>query len=433
MPKRILFAVLALLLLCLPACGRLEPMADTATEEKSGGKKREYPVVHDPLTWERINALPLATDDMTEDELRKLCTDYMRLQLTFEWTPSKDLEYTLGGIGKAMSFSRGRVYGGLPYRSLNANGNLYTVMEFYDPETGVLDPGNYPTSDFLGIIGNDCAASPFWAWNRVINSLRNFKDFETESGFTNTGLVPMNNLLPVGGYETVSEGDWDDGDGTRGIWERNGEQRMFEALAEVKPADGIIHFYPHTGTLPNANHLMMASSEATVVRRADGTIDGAKSYITILDQRSNLTTVHKETGTVHYEGGIDAVFTFDQLHEEYYIPFTFLEFLGLDPVEEAEAKLVCDGDHHLLSDLQKGSVEANYAVSHAKVTFTDEAGKECYSYIARPTLLNTRSFSLEKLLLVASSFHADGKKTCRIEVRLGSGHEICVFEGTVRQ
>lgn len=429
MKKILLFALLVAAVLCLAACGGLEPV--DATLPESTEEKREYPEVKNPLTWEQIQTIPLAKEGMTEDELRKICTDFMRLQLTFEWTPSKTLEYTLAGLNKPMIFYRGRVYGGFPYRSFNANGNLYTLMEFYDSETGVLDPGNYPTNDFLGIVGNDCASSPFWAWNRVINSNRNFKSFETESGFTNTGLIPENNLIPVGGYDTISQGDWEDGEGTRGVCLSNGKQKIFEAYTAIKPADGLIHYYPHTGVLSHANHLMMASSAATVVRREDGSIDGDKSFITILDQRSNLTTVHKDYGTVHYEGGVDAVFTFRQLFEEYYVPFTFLEFLGLDPVEPAEAELVCQGDSSLFSDLQKARITANYAISHAKVTFSDETGKECYSYLARPTLLNTRDFSMDKLFLNTASFHADGTKTCRIEVQLGSGHVFCVFEGTV--
>ena len=428
--------MLAFLCFCLPACSNAQipetaKTSETTEEVKSSTEEKpQYPLVANPLTWEKINAIPYADDSMTGDELRQICVDFMRLQLTFEWTPSKSFNYTLA-TKKSLAFYRGNVYGGLPYRSFDANGNIYTVMEFYDPETGVLDPGKRLGNDFAGIIGNDCASSPFWAWCRVINSNRNFKDFKTESGFTNTGLIPQNNLLPVGGYDTISQGDWEDGEGTRGVCLANGEQKMFEAYSAIKPADGLIHYYPHTGVLSHANHLMMASSEATVVRREDGSIDGEKSFITILDQRSNLTTVHKKTGTVHYEGGIDAVFTFSQLLEEYYIPFTFLEFLGLDPVEQAQALLSREGDR--FADLQKAVVTANYAISHAKVTFTDGAGKECYSYIARPLLLNTRSFSLEKLLLSTASFHADGEKICRIEVQLGSGHVICVFEGAVQK
>ena len=433
MKRTVLLTLLFLLLLCLSACSGLEPIEPTVTEETPQEERSDTPAVKNPLTWEEIDAIPFAKETMTEEELRKICTDFMRLQLTFEWTPSKNLEYTLAGLGKPMAFYRGRVYGGLPYRSFNANGNVYTVMEFYDPETGVLNSGKYPDNDFVGIVGNDCASSPFWAWNRVINSNRNFKDFKTESGFTNTGLIPQNNLLPVGGYTTIAEGDWEDGEGTRGICLENGRQKMFEAYAAIKPADGLIHYYPHTGVLSHANHLMMASSVATVVRRGDGTIDGEKSFITILDQRSNLTTVHTEHGTVHYEGGVDAVFTFHQLFEEYYIPFTFLEFLGLDPVEKAEATLLCQGDATRFSDLQKASISANYAISHAKVTFVDETGAECYSYIARPKLLNTRNFALDKLLLDTASFRADGTNTCKIQVRLGSGHEFCVFEGVIQK
>lgn len=432
MKKRLLCGALALLL-CLPSCGRLDPVeAPEQTEEVKTKTESGIPKVENPLTWEKIRAIPIATDDMTSDELRKICTDFMRLQLTFEWTPSKDLDYTLAVREKPMSFVRGRVYGGLPYRSGNANGNLYTVMEFYDPETGVLERGNYPSLDFAGIVGNDCASSPFWAWNRVVNSNRNFKDFETESGFTNTGLVPLNNLPSVGGYQLCSTETWDDGKGTRETCLQNGRQRIFQAYAALLPADGLIHFFPaNGGVLPSANHLMMCSSKATVVYAEDGSIDGGKSFVTVLDQRSNLTTVRKETGSVHYEGGVDAVFTFDRLFDEYYLPFTFLEFLGQDPVEPAHAFL--EGDTSSFGELQKATVKSNYAICHVRVTFTDEAGKERYSYLARPTLLNTRDFLLEKLLFSTSSFYADGKNTCRIDVFVGSGQEFTVFEGVLKK
>lgn len=441
MKRRILCGMLAFLCFCLPACSnaQISETAETSetTEEmkSSTEEKPQYPLVANPLTWEKINAIPYADDSMTSDELRQICVDFMRLQLTFEWTPLKTIQYSLS-TKKSMAFYSGNVYGGLPYRSFDANGNIYTVMEFYDPETGVLDPGKRLGNDFAGIIGNDCASSPFWAWCRVINSNRNFADFELENGVTNIGLTPENNLLPVGGYTSISEGTWDDGDGTKAVCERNGEQAMFRAYAAILPADGLVQFYPKTGgVLSNANHLMMASAKATVAYREDGTIDGEKSYITILDQRSNLTYQKKPDVSdfygVYYEGGIDAVFTFQELLRQYYIPFTFLEFLDLDPVEKAEANLICQGDPFKFQDLKTASVSANYAISHAKITFTDETGKECYSYIVRPKILNTREISLDTLILSNSSFHADGKKTCSISVRLGSGHEICVFEGVV--
>lgn len=430
--KRLLVAILSVFLL-LSSCTEAVPITEAKTEDRKTLAERPLsPKVENPLTWEKIGEIPIAREGMTPMELRKICTDFMRLQLTFEWTPKTNLEYVLGVREKPMVFYHGRVYGGLPYRSFNANGNLYTFMEFYDPETGVLDGGNYRGNDLAGVIGNDCASSPFWAWNRVINSNRNFKDFTAESGFTNTGLVPENNLLPVGGYTTTSSGTWDDKAGTRAVCQNNGEQKMYEAYACLLPADGILHFYPASGgVLPSVNHLMMCSSEATVVRNEDGSIDGEKSFVTILDQESNLTTVRRESTSVHYQGGVDHVFTFAELFRQSYVPFTFAEFLGLDPIEEGEARLLCDGDPTKFEELKAASVTANYAISHVKILFFEESGDLRHSYVLRPTLLNTRTQSLEKLLIPSIGFYADSESACRIEVQLGNGQRIFVFEGVL--
>ena len=42
------------------------------------------------LSWDVINSIPIAKDSMTEDQLRQICLDYMRLQLTFTWKPSEN-------------------------------------------------------------------------------------------------------------------------------------------------------------------------------------------------------------------------------------------------------------------------------------------------------------------------------------------------------
>ncbi len=431
MKVRLFCFTLALLTCFLSACQSSLASRDTwegpkTTEEQKEEKPYEYPKVANSLSWEKIRAIPLANNNMTEAELRKICTDFMRLQLTFEWTPAKSIVYLLGD--KNMEFPAGKVYGGLPYMTFNANGNLYIVMDYYDPETGILDPGDVPVNNFGSIIGNDCAVSPFWAWSRVINSPTNFKDFENQYGFTNLGLTPQNNLIPVGGYESISEGTWDDGDGTRGVCERNGRQKIYECYAKLQEADGFIHFYPDTPTWNN-NHLMMCSSKATVVRNEDGTIDGAKSFVTILDQRSKKTATKTENGTVLYEGGVDAVFTFDQLYKEYYIPFTFKEFLGTDPVDKGEAKIVADGDISDFETLKKGKISSNYGISHVRIKFLDKDGNEKYAKRSIPKFCDTRNYELKNLLLPGAKFHAKEGNTCVITAFIGTGEEIEVFRG----
>ena len=149
--KRFLCFLFVLLMIVSTACSSLEPVTKTQevktepTEEKS-----LYPKVTNPLTWDRIRALPIATDAMTEEERRQLCVDFMRLQLTFEWTPAEPIEYILGVREKDMAFHVGHVYGGPPYRSGNANGNLYLWMEYLDPETQMCPLGDMAISLAFG-------------------------------------------------------------------------------------------------------------------------------------------------------------------------------------------------------------------------------------------------------------------------------------------
>ena len=52
-------------------------------------------LVKDPLTWEDIEAIPVAKASMTSDELRQICADFFRLMQTFRWTPSQDFNYNI--------------------------------------------------------------------------------------------------------------------------------------------------------------------------------------------------------------------------------------------------------------------------------------------------------------------------------------------------
>ena len=72
-----------------------------------GNKGEEYPteatkdysefagIVADPTTWlENFEKLPIANENMTEDELRQLCVDAFKANLSFYWTPNKPITYT---------------------------------------------------------------------------------------------------------------------------------------------------------------------------------------------------------------------------------------------------------------------------------------------------------------------------------------------------
>ena len=139
--RRIFLIILAMLLLftavsCSPAIAEEKTTAEKATEEASKTLPQtseedapSYPKVHQTVTWDDINAIPVANADMSIEEIRKICIDFFRLQQTFQWTPSDQIDYVITTGERDVSLKTGQVYAGLPYRSGNKTGNLYILME----------------------------------------------------------------------------------------------------------------------------------------------------------------------------------------------------------------------------------------------------------------------------------------------------------------
>ena len=111
------------------------------------------------LTQESIDALGIANSKMSAQELRELCLNYFKLQLSFLWTPSENVECYPNGspslYGKYMqqyagqetaefdtntgkALLEGTIYGGIPYQNVST-GNIYRWMEYYDESTGTMD------------------------------------------------------------------------------------------------------------------------------------------------------------------------------------------------------------------------------------------------------------------------------------------------------
>ncbi len=416
--KRIVALFLCLCtLLSLVACSSIEPTAETKetqtkeTEEKKTAEpaKSKYPKVTDTLTWEKIDSLPKATSDMTEEELRNVVLAYFELAQTFAWTPDKGYQYIITTSDKSVTLPSKQIYGGMPYVT-NGLGNLYRWMDFYDPETGVmyLSKTSSPKQ-----IGNQCSYGTFWAWSRVSNSL---KYFYTSS------MTFANGCIPVGPYKyDLTKVKFSKEDQTGDVCTANGDQIMFQSYAALKPADGLVHY-------STAGHVIMCSSEPVVVTNPDGTINGEESYITYLDQGSKWREMEQSDGTKYrVQGGVHMKYTFASLLKSGYIPFTIKEFLGTDPVEKAEAKIDLEiGESISAKDLREGTVTTNYTISHCVTTVLDESGKEIYRYTSYQDLGKTMVASYEcdlsKSIFPASlSAHADQGNTISVKVWVGSG------------
>lgn len=396
--KRILSLVL---LLCLVLCGCSSKAVTT------------------PLTWGDIDAIPVATADMTEEELRQICLDFFRLQLTFQWTPKENFTYSITTYKEPRSFSKGTVYAGLPYQGSSQAGNLYWAMEYYDQKTGVLDNSGMDGQTFSELLGNHCTSSPFWAWTRVVNSV---------SRYANVCMTESYGFLPVGDYEydTLQWSEWAQ---TKAVCKENGEQRMYEAYALLEPADGIFLFY----SLGGNSHCRMISSYPEVVRNADGTINGEESYLLFMDQGSGLKDYTAADGsTVQLQGKVDEKASFADLFSKSYVPFTFAEFRGTDPVEPAEVTLALQ-ETATVADLVSGTIGSNYAIAYVQVTLTNANGKVVYDEKTHSGGIDKYEMFLGKSLSLSEvkSLLETGALNMKIQVRVSTGQLLTAYEGTI--
>ena len=392
---------------------------ETITEETVD--TYNYPTVVNPLTPEALAALPIANSSMTTDQLRQLCLDYFYLQLTFSWTPDSRFSYTIESSGKPVTIEKGSVFGGIPYVTVGT-GNLYRVLEDYDTTTGVMPVSLYKANPKL--FGNQCSVGAFWGWGRVINS----------ANYTWTqSMVKKNGFIPVGAYqyrddlESFSKSSPDPLT-TNDICQQNGREVMYESYAKMLPADGLVHY---SGT---AGHVRMCSETPTVVRDAGGAIDPNQSYLRYRDQISNWSAAKQSDGSeMSIQGGVDVKVSFQKLFSSGYLPFTFGELIGTDPVEPSTAVLSISGDTVTVGQLKEAVLTTNYAISDVFLTVTDANGGEVYEYVKRSTRASLMSVELSGMVFANSlNKYCDGNHTVSVSCQLSTGEKPVVFKATLQ-
>lgn len=354
---------------------------------------------------------------MTLAERRKLCVDFFRFSQTFAWTPDEDHDftYTLSGKTTKKTVEQGTVYGGLPY--MRGTGNVYRLMEFYDPATGVVDMENAAANQLY--FGNQCSIGASWGWARVVNSA----DYQWTAG-----MVAANGFIPVGEYtyDPSVRRLSSDSINSVDICNQNGEQVMFRSYAALQIADGLIYY-------TTAGHVIMCSSDPVVVTNPDGTINGEESYITIIDQDTGWTEMKQTDGSpFQVQGSVDRKITFAKLFKGTYLPFTFPELLGTDPIEEVTCSVNIEGDTVKRNELSKVSVTSNYYISDVHLYLFNEAGEEVAHKVSRVSSAGRTTVSLGSSIGVSGlKKFADGKHRIKITCQLGYGTCPVVWEGVL--
>ncbi len=430
-----IIAIFLLLCTLLPLCAcssglEEQPLESSPpTAEKTQEKKDPTYSVPTPLTWKEIDAIPVANSNMTTEELRKICVDYFRLQTSFQWTTVKNFDYIIRSGNSQRKFQPGKIYGGIPYvTSSKGGGNLYLWMEHYDEKTGILDLGKRSGQDLMDLLGNHCAHGAFWGWTRVVNSaeIRGTRTYTQKNGCINVGPYVYDPELEEFSTE-------DPNLGTAKVCQDNGEQVMYQSYAKLLPADGVNA--SHTENW----HVRMISQGATVVYNEDGTINGEKSYVLSIEQASSPHDYTCPDGTVaNIMSRVDQKYTFASLFKGGYIPFTFAEFLGTDPVEESRVTLDLDQSSVTTEILQGATVSSNYSISHVTVLAVDENGEELYRYVKKFTPSDTggnaiicTSLSLENAIIPATLNRYANKDDVKIQIlcRISTGQEPLIWEG----
>lgn len=378
--------------------------------------------VEDKSTKQKLAAIPIANASMSADELRKICVDFLHLSLEFPWMPQQTFTHEDLNITR----EPGTVYGGIPYIS-TGSGNIYRAMEYYDEATGTIDMSAFLNAGLR--FGNACSGGVGWAWQRVINS--------ADLAWT-WSLTHHNGCLRVGPYtypDTVenfhevrseSPNKYTASD----VVAANGEQTMFESYALVKLADGLVH----------PGHVRMVTGEPSVMRNDDGTIDGEKSFLFYSDQVKYVNEVNhdrKQTDGTPYkaQGGVRVKISFSELFKTNYIPFTFGEFLGTDPVEASNATLGIESPTVTIDQLTATTLTCNYAISDVFLKVTAPDGSEKLNFPRRMTNFFTKSVDMEKEVMISAitnqlkALAGSGDHTVTLLCQISTGEMVTAYSG----
>ena len=402
--------IFSLLVMVLGICACTAPGEPDETQKP---KYTNYPQINDKLTWDKIRAFPIKSSDMTVDELRQLCVDFFRFTKTALWTPDEDLFYIKNANETEDEIRKGLVYGGLPYVGV-ASGNVYRLMDYIDEETGVVDLS--AAAENIKLFGNQCSIGAYWGWGRVVNSADYdwTKDMVQQGGFLRVGPYTYEDaLLRYGDTRT-----------TRAICNENGMRTMFESYALLQSADGLVNY-------STAGHVMMVSSEPVVLYNADGTINGAESYLTVIHQAQTWEEGTNDSGdTYQHKNGVDETFTFAELYEDAYLPFTFAEFLGTDPIEETQCTCSLSGETVNPNQMLSAIVDANYGLADVYANIKNEKGKTVYSCAVRAEKAGCKQLGFATAIRQEEwEPYLNGKYTVEIVAQLATGERPVIYTG----
>lgn len=418
--KRILALLLCLItLLSLAACGNKPNDQTEPTKETTPVDTYPYPQINTKLTRDALNALPVKSDNMTIQQMRETCVQFMRFSKTALWTPNNNMQFLKNTSDATDEITKGIVYAGLPYVGRGGCGNVYRMLDNINEETGVMDMKE--AIAFPALFGNHCSSCTYWAWSRVISSVSHAftASINNNNGYLRIGPYTYDDSIP----------EFSDTHTTTMVCQDNGLNTMCQSYAQLHLADGLVNY------IPGGGHVIMVSSEPHVEYVGDQ-IDPAASYITVLDQGQTWEEYVNEAGDkAQVKARVDSKVTFLQLFKDSYIPFSFAEFLGTKPVEKTQCRINLSGDSVSSSQLFRALVTSNFGISDIYVTLKNADNKEVYRLVVRADSAGLKEVNINRSVTNAFSWgdydSLSGEYAAEVSVQLSTGERPVVYSGKV--
>ena len=433
MKKIILIFTVISLLFSFAACGGNKPAA------QEGNYITEGYIAEQPTQS--------ATEPENPDEIlayrRDVVEKEMRRMSAVLWTPAELITYHMAnkstGIEAAnkedpkhvITFVPGNIYQGIPYTHGGGSGYGWLTYATAQDENGVYTLSGMTTDVLSGSgsnnqfnysrLGNDCADQLFWAWGQISASI---------SFFGTSTMTEGNGCLKVGSY--VAAGNFSKEYNTYGFVEKHGKDTMFAAYTLLQKGDAMVNYTPN-----GAGHTVMIV-ECHTEYLPDGTVDGDKSYVTILEQTGaneiNQTKEFNETigKEVYLCELLDAKWSFEEIFANGYLPITCKELI--DPAPCADPQLTDSTKEPTMDNMFSGKVACNYRISDITIRITDANGNllqkaTCFaqqnemltfdlSRFVNPMEANSMQGKIELDNLNAGNYH------CTYTARISTGEQI---------
>lgn len=297
-----------------------------------------------------------------EEKLRDTVVQRMLEITTIEWKVKEDLVHNEG------SFAVGWTYYGMPYKHMGAS--LARIQYLLD-EDGYIKDFAYEldSNELQNYMGNDCSTALIHALWTVSNSV-DFGHCSRQYPWDETG-----GCLYVGDWEPDPSLSVTDSSLHIAY---NGEQKIYEAYAQLKKGDFYVYNIPDVG-----GHTRMAAENAVVAYNQDGTINPNYSYVTSHEQGWTTTD---ETNKTHTTCRANHQYTFANLLFDGAVPVT-CEELVTGEMEPATCEMIGGLDGRL--GLTTGTVKTNYYLDYVDLVICDESGEEVFNHRMFPTLGRT--------------------------------------------